>query len=338
MNAFSQYPDQLPLARYERFRHSDISAIQEHVSNVIEPHDLISTGAAIRGEFRHCVMDLGGVSLDVMSYDFDNDDLIIDCPLLGNDYRLQFSLYGSGRFDDQRNHCTFDPSRLVLLHPHASFRETISSRYRHLMVTFKHEALERVLTNWTGRSLHSSFRFEGTVFDLNASAFSLVNYLQMLCQEYDNENTLYRTEKIRHSAGDLLIQLALTSLHHNHSDELEKKPKKLAPYYVSRVEDYIDAHLREDITMDDFVAVAGCSARAIFHGFKQYRDTSPMQYLRERRLALSREALLNTGVTGKNVTTIAMECGFTNMSKFAELYKSTFGELPSDTRKQALGK
>ena len=206
------------------------------------------------------------------------------------------------------------------------------------MVTFKREALERVYTNWTGKPLHNPLHFDGTVFEINASAFSLVNYLKMLCHEYDNEHTLYRTEKIRHSAGDLLIQLALTSLRHNHSGELEKEPKKLAPHYVARVEDYIDAHLREDISMDDFVAVAGCSARAIFNGFKHYRDTSPMQYLRERRLALSREELLRADVTGKNVTTIAMECGFTNMSKFAELYKYTFGELPSDTRKQALGK
>lgn len=338
MNAFLDLPRNLPLSRYECFRHNDVAAIQDHVSQVIERHDLFGSGRRANGEFRHCVMDLGGVSLDVMSYDFDNEHFVIDCPIMGDDYRIQFSLSGAGQFDDQKGQYTFDPSRLVLLHPHATFKETISSNYRHLMVRFKHTTLERAYINWTGRQLHRPLRFDGTVIDIGPSALSLINYLKMLCYEYENEHTLYRSENIRHSAGDLLVQLALTSLHHNYSDELEKKPAKLAPYYVCRVEEYINARLREDISMSDLVDVAGCSARAVYNSFHKYRDTSPMQYLRERRLSLCREELLNVGNTGKNVTTIATECGFTNMSKFAELYKSAFGELPSQTRKQSIYK
>ena len=44
-----------------------------------------------------------------------------------------------------------------------------------------------------------------------------------------------------------------------------------APWYVRRVEDFIVAHARDDLSLDDMLqAAAGISARALHKGFRRY--------------------------------------------------------------------
>ena len=59
-----------------------------------------------------------------------------------------------------------------------------------------------------------------------------------------------------------------------------------------------------------------------------------MIYLRNVRLDLARLRLSREG-SASSVTDIALECGFTHLSKFAKAYKDRFGELPSQTLKNA---
>jgi hypothetical protein len=56
--------------------------------------------------------------------------------------------------------------------------------------------------------------------------------------------------------------------------------------------------------------------------------------LRNRRLLLAREELLRADPYNHNVTSIAMDCGFTHLSKFTSLFKAQFGECPSDALKR----
>jgi AraC-like DNA-binding protein len=48
----------------------------------------------------------------------------------------------------------------------------------------------------------------------------------------------------------------------------------------------------------------------------------------------AREELLRADPYNHNVTSIAMDCGFTHLSKFASLFKAQFGECPSDALKR----
>ncbi len=57
---------------------------------------------------------------------------------------------------------------------------------------------------------------------------------------------------------------------------------------------------------------------------------SPIQYLREYRLQKAAELLL---VTDDKIKTIALNCGFNDMSYFTKSFKEFKGMLPGDYRK-----
>ncbi|MDI9917570.1 helix-turn-helix transcriptional regulator [Rhodococcus sp. IEGM 1379] len=102
------------------------------------------------------------------------------------------------------------------------------------------------------------------------------------------------------------------------------------PVYVRAAEDYIDTFARSVPTASEIAVAAGVSVRALTAGFRRYRDTTPSQLLRERRLAGVRSELLLAD--GRTVSDIANSWGYVNLGMFAASYRKRFGELPSQTR------
>ena len=82
----------------------------------------------------------------------------------------------------------------------------------------------------------------------------------------------------------LFLSLVLTELRHSESDALARPRPRAVPYYVKRVEEFINLHADAAIALDDMVAVSGVSARSLFNGFRAFRGTGPMAYLKRVRL------------------------------------------------------
>jgi transcriptional regulator GlxA family with amidase domain len=102
------------------------------------------------------------------------------------------------------------------------------------------------------------------------------------------------------------------------------------PACVHRAEAFIEAHVADPITLDDIAAAARTPVRTLLDGFRRFRDTSPMQHLRNVRLNLAQDRLVSE--SSASVASIALECGFGNLGRFAQNYVERFGELPSETR------
>src|SRR5262249_42024983 len=85
------------------------------------------------------------------------------------------------------------------------------------------------------------------------------------------------------------------------------------------------------IALADLTGVAGVSARALQMGFRRFRDTTPMAYLRIIRLELARAELAKAGLQGGSVATVANAFGFGHLGRFARGDEALFGELPSQT-------
>jgi transcriptional regulator GlxA family with amidase domain len=114
------------------------------------------------------------------------------------------------------------------------------------------------------------------------------------------------------------------------SDAVESSREHAVPAAIYRAEAYIEAHVTDAITLDDIAAAARAPVRTLLDGFRRFRDTSPMQHLRSVRLNLARERLLSD--QSASIASIALECGFGNLGRFAKNYAERFGERPSETR------
>ena len=326
-----------PLTRFQNFTHEDLAAVEDHLNHVIIPHRLTSSANVPQGNFRHSGVDFGAFSLCSVRYDFDGGRLRVTCPSMDDDYRIQVTVSGSGRVgNDAGEEFFFGPTGFVIIHPNRAFDETFDSRCHHLLLTVKRRALDAAYAEWTGHLPTERLRLESSVVKVDDEGRPLVRYLAMLCGLLDANDAQRGAPELPRSVVQSLPLLLLRTLRHSHSDEFRREPEALDPAYVRRVEDYLLAHAREDITMSELVAVAGCSARSVYHSFRKLRGVSPMRYLRDYRLAISREQLRDARATGKSVTEIALACGFTHMSKYTAWYKARFGETPSATRKRKL--
>jgi AraC-like DNA-binding protein len=106
--------------------------------------------------------------------------------------------------------------------------------------------------------------------------------------------------------------------------------RPLAPARLAAVCDWIDAHLGEPVTLGRLSRVAGVGERCLQLGFEQHRGTSPMRFVLERRLAVAHRRL-RRATPGERVTDVAIDTGFSHLGRFATLYRSAYGEPPSQT-------
>src|SRR5690606_26096836 len=96
-------------------------------------------------------------------------------------------------------------------------------------------------------------------------------------------------------------------------------------------ERYIEEHAHEAISIVDMAEHAVVSSRSLFTGFRRYRNTSPMLYLKEPRLRRVNEELKRLTTGSDTVTAVAFRWGFSHLRHFTTDYKRRFGESPSET-------
>ena len=99
---------------------------------------------------------------------------------------------------------------------------------------------------------------------------------------------------------------------------------------VVRVQRWIDAHLDQDITLDQLCAVAGVSPRSLQKAFLAALGQTPHEFVTARRLAAVRRRL-ESALLPVRVSTVALDCGFGHFGRFAASYRAAFGESPTET-------
>nr|WP_302707926.1 AraC family transcriptional regulator [uncultured Dialister sp.] len=92
---------------------------------------------------------------------------------------------------------------------------------------------------------------------------------------------------------------------------------------------YIRSHYGEKITLDEIAAAGKVSRSKCCSLFKIYMDSSPIDYVNEYRLSVSR-TLLEYQDTA--IADIAYACGFSSQSYFTKLFSRTYHMTPRDFR------
>lgn len=138
----------------------------------------------------------------------------------------------------------------------------------------------------------------------------------------------------RAALDEYLLTLLLHQHPNNYSQELAVPGPTAVPGVVRRAERYIAEHADQPITVSDVAAALGVSLRSLQQGFRQWRSTTPLNYLRHVRLQRVRDELLRKE-NGATVTEVALRYGFSHLGRFSAYYRSTFGEAPSVTWRRA---
>lgn len=96
---------------------------------------------------------------------------------------------------------------------------------------------------------------------------------------------------------------------------------------VQRMQDYIAAHLGEEITMAALARASFFSPWHSYRLFRQYTGLTPADYIRRLRLARSALRLKNEG---RRVTEVAFELGFGSVDGYQRAFYREFGCNPGE--------
>jgi AraC family ethanolamine operon transcriptional activator len=100
---------------------------------------------------------------------------------------------------------------------------------------------------------------------------------------------------------------------------------------VRRAEEYLQAHLRNPLSVLDLCREVAVSERTLHYAFREVRGPSPMAYFQAIRLNAVRRELKAAPAGTASVHAIARRWGFWHTGEFAAAYRRLFGELPSET-------
>lgn len=113
---------------------------------------------------------------------------------------------------------------------------------------------------------------------------------------------------------------------------LEKNPKEEAPSLsemTKTIQEYLDKHYQEDISLDDLSKKFFISSSYIAHEMKRELGISPINYLINRRIGEAQRLLIYSEIT---TTQIAEKVGYKNPNYFNKLFQKKTGHTPAKFR------
>lgn len=99
----------------------------------------------------------------------------------------------------------------------------------------------------------------------------------------------------------------------------------LSAAQLSRVDDYIEAHIDTRLRVEYIAKALSLSAGYFSREFKKVTGRSPHQYIVDRRVKRARGLLVHSK---KDLSTIAFDCGFTSHSHMSATFGTCLGVSP----------
>ena len=220
----------------------------------------------------------------------------------------------------------------VITNPGDSFTQRLGADCPQIIVRLERPAVERQLSRMLGRSLDRPIVFEPVADLTSDEAARWHGALQVLSSEIISPASLIRRGIGAGAVEELIISTLLYIQPSSYYDQLREGPRHRERSAVHRAIDYIERHLAEPITLAQLASHAGVSVRSIQSGFREDLGTTPVAYIRDRRLDKVRSTLIDAE-PGAAVTigSVATRWGFANPGSFAVRYRGRFGESPSET-------
>jgi AraC-like DNA-binding protein len=276
-------------------------------------------------DLRHREGKVGSIAVSSLQY---GAAVMINVPLPRDFYLLQFTLAGECHMW-QQTHSILPAGSVAIINPGQGYKKAWLPGTRQLLLRINARLVGREFRAWTGVDEAGGIEFDMPPIDNIARVGTLLRYVRMLCDDLRSEASSLSHPLVADRVASGLLSILLTSIPHNKIRAIADQA--ITPFFVRRVEKFIEEHALDDIALADLTGVAGVSTRALQTGFRRFRNTTPMAYLRAIRLELARADLAKAGRQGASVAAVANAHGFGHLGRFARAYQARFGELPSET-------
>ncbi|MCL6693008.1 AraC-type DNA-binding protein [Pseudomonas citronellolis] len=321
-------PPDVVLSRYEVCRTQDLEEARKCGERIFCENRLSSLDANSSLNTRIYYRRLGSIGMGRMSY---GGDITIEPGELDTFTLVQMPICGQEQIECGNQRVLSNVHMGSVLNAHLPSRINHSNSTEKLIIRIDTSLLERNCQQHLGRMLRKELEFQPAMpLDTPQGRcwMRTVGWIYDSLSADDGEPSPLLAAQFEQS----LVNVLLACQPHNYSAEmLASEGPVIAPSFVKKVERYIEEHAHEPISIIDMAEHAGVSSRSLFTGFRRYRNTSPMLYLKEVRLRHVQEELQRQSPGNTTVTAVAFRWGFSHLGHFTTDYKRRFGESPSET-------
>ncbi len=298
------------------------------VGQVFCEHDLRVVGAGQRLDTRLYFRSGRDVGLGRMCYGAGVD---IDPGALKNFFLLQMPVRGHETIVAGPHTVYSTPAMASMVSPSMAFHMRHGAGTEKLFLRIDRAALERQFLMLYGQPPRGAIEFVPGI-DLGSTPGQALQRLTGWMFAEASDGAMLEQPLVSVRIEEVLMTTLLEGLAHNQAQQMrDGGTSTVSPRFVRRAIDYMLAHCHEPLTAGDIARQAGVSTRSLFAGFRSYRDTTPMAFLRDLRLDRVHAELQLASGPGM-VTTTAMRWGFMHLGQFSAAYRRRFGVLPSQTQ------
>jgi AraC-like DNA-binding protein len=251
-------------------------------------------------------------------------------------YGQQFRLRGKSEATIGRTQIDLSPDKSLVYSPGTSPKYNFSADFEHCVLCIEPDALLNKLEALTGSKPRNDLKFEPIAHVNSPEAISLQRQFMFYVDQFGASDSAVPPLAVV-ELEQALITAFVSVNRHSESHLFDRLSQGVAPWQVTRAEEYIEANWDQPITVEALVVVTNASARSIFQSFRDSRGYSPMAFVKRIRLRHAQRMLTTLEEEEVSVTGVAFRCGFSNLGHFSKDYRAAFGELPSETLNRAKG-
>ena len=219
-------------------------------------------------------------------------------------YELVYYENGHGQTRIENHTFSYQPGQFSIIQPgckHDEFRETTTHV---LFLVFFYDNFPIVLRNGLYTDL-SNGRISQLLHKISAEILSKTSFYDILIRCY---------------LAELIVEVGRTT-GEQMTTELDDK--------VIYAKHYIEQYAADKINLPGLAKTLGYSYDYFRHLFKTSSGYSPMQYIVQQRIGKAKQQLTESN---KSITSIALECGFSNAPQFCSMFKKQIGVSPMQYR------
>lgn len=311
------------------FETTDLEEATFHMSSQFSPHKADGNRHLRRISFRHRFCQLRSISVSLVEYGCNDNDVVIRTPHMGEYDMFILPISGVSRMSAGGPLQAVGQGAVAFMRRGEPFFQKPGKDYRCYAIKvptslthdygFAHLAQveNQVCLNKAVQSGNTqcALHLAQSALSLNPSASN------------------GRSNAMLKDTLETSIMHALLDLYQIPGED--SLSSKRTPYFVSQGIDFIEENYKSRIFVDDIADAAHVGVRTLQLAFSRHVGLSPMQYLRQVRLDASRRSLLHDKSSAPaSVTDVALTNGFEHLSRFSSAYSKRFGEFPSETLKK----
>lgn len=314
-------------SHFKSLQSQDLDEARSLVAGVFNDHQLRCAERRVGLNYRHRYTVAGSLGFSVIGY---GASVQIQTRELESFYLLQLPLAGEDRQVNRGASFHSKAGGATVHGPNDRLTMNWSADCHKLAIRIDRDALERYASCLSDRPLNVPIQFNHEVDTRQGGGLALKLAAGQMFRNLCKQPDLFKLPMVCSQFEQMLFLNLLTLQPQVMASGRLQPPMDVLPKTIKLAEDYMRAHLDEDITMETLVHLTGASMRSLYEGFRKHRSESPMRYLRHLRLEKVREELLSP-TRKANITDVAQQWGFVELGRFASLYRERYGELPSET-------